>query len=124
MPLGARVIALIALLWNLFGLALLVLRLGATPAAAAPAVPLWFDLVSGLAVITGTGGALALLLARRQAVPMLLLAFVAVAVSVVAGLALQPALFPGGPAMPVLLVVVVGAFSGFARSAARRGWLR
>ncbi|MEN4905004.1 hypothetical protein [Luteimonas sp. TWI1416] len=127
MPLGGRVVALIALLWYLFGLLLLMLRLATLPAqaeTAATAIPFWFDLVSGLAVVAGTSGSVALLLARRWAVPMLLAAFVAVAALVGAGLALQPALFPPGPWMPLLLVLVVGSIWLFARAAARRGWLR
>ena len=137
MPLGARVIAMTALLWNLFGLLVFVLQVSMTPeqlAALPPeqqqinaAMPSWVYGAFGVAVVAGTAGSLALLLARRRAVPMLLLALVAILVQMTAAYALTPVwALTGmrGLAFPVLLILVVAAIWLFARAAQGRGWLR
>ncbi|WP_394003614.1 hypothetical protein ACF3M1_02480 [Luteimonas sp. WGS1318] len=137
MPLGARVIALTALLWNLFGLLVFVLRVAATPEQAAvlppeqqaleAALPAWINGVFGLAVIAGTAGSIALLLARRWAPPMLLVSLIAVAVQTLASYALAPvwaASGAAGLAMSGVLLLMVFAIWAFSRTAARRGWLR
>ena len=137
MPLGGRVVALTALLWNLFGLLVFVLQLAMTPAqrAALPleqqqidsAMPLWVLLLFAVATIAGTAGSIALLLARRWAVPMLQLSLIAIVVQMLASYALTPVWSLTGAAgllLPALLILMVAAIWLFARSAARRGWLR
>ena len=135
MPLGARVVALTALLWNLFGLLILVLRvLAPEQAAAAPeqaaleaALPAWLDAVFGVAVIAGMAGSVGLLLARRWAPTLLLVSFVAVAVQIAAGYLFAPlwaSTGAAGAATSGLLLLMVGAIWSFARAAGRRGWLR
>ncbi|VXC04662.1 conserved membrane hypothetical protein [Luteimonas sp. 9C] len=137
MPLGARVVALTALLWNLFGLLIFVLQVSMTPeqVAALPraqqqinaAMPLWIYAVFGVATIAGTAGSVALLSARRWAEPMLRVSLVAVVVQMAASYALTPVWsLTGlrGLGLPLLLVLVVAAVWLFARGAARRGWLR
>ena len=100
MPLGARVIALTALLWNLFGLLVFVLRVAVTPEQAAllppeqqmldAALPTWVNGVFGLAVIAGIAGSIALLIARRWAPPMLRVSLLAAVVQTLASYALAP----------------------------------
>ncbi|WP_101927442.1 MULTISPECIES: hypothetical protein [Luteimonas] len=137
MPLGARVVALIALLWNLFGVLMFVLQMSVTPEQAAllppaqqqinAAMPEWVLGVFGVAVVAGTAGAFGLLIARRWAVPLLLLSLVAVVVQLTASYLLTPVWAltgASGALLPVLLVGVVGAVWLFARAAAGRGWLR
>lgn len=129
MPLGARVIALTALLWNLFGLLVFVLRVAATPEQQAldAALPAWINGVFGLAVITGSAGSIALLLARRWAPPMLLVSLLAALVQTLASYALAPvwaASGVGGVVMSAALLLMLFAIWAFARTAARRGWLR
>ena len=137
MPLGARVVALTALLWNLFGLLVFVLQLAMTPEqrSALPieqqqinaAMPAWVLLVFGVATIAGTAGSIALLFARRWAVPMLRLSLIAIAVRMLASYALTPVWSLTGARglmLPLLLILVVAAMWLFARSAAQRGWLR
>ncbi len=129
MPLGARVVALTALLWNLFGLLIFVMRLAAPEQAAGSgaALPGWLDAVFGLSVIAGTAGSVGLLLARRWAPALLLVSFVAVAVQLVAGYVFAPlwaSTGAAGAAVSGLLLLMVGAIWSFSRAAARRGWLR
>ncbi|NYZ61788.1 hypothetical protein [Luteimonas deserti] len=137
MPLGGRVVALTALLWNLFGLLVFVLQLAMTPEqrAALPveqqqidmALPAWVLLLFGVATIAGTAGSIALLFARRWAVPMLQASLLAIVAQMLASYALTPvwSLTGGrGLVLPVLLILVVAALWLFARGAAQRGWLR
>lgn len=137
MPLGARVVALTALLWNLFGLLVFALQVSMTSEqrAALPldqqqinaAMPLWIYGVFGVATMAGSAGSVALLFARRWAEPMLLLSFVAIVVQMAASYALTPVWSltgVSGLGFPLLLILVVAAVWLFARGAARRGWLR
>lgn len=137
MPLGARVVALTALLWNLFGLLVFALQVSMTPEqrAALPldqqqinaAMPLWVYGLFGLATLAGSAGSVALLFARRWAEPMLRVSFVAIVVQMIASYALTPVWSLTGMrglGLPLLLVLLVGAVWLFARGAARRGWLR
>lgn len=137
MPLGGRVVALTALLWNLFGLLVFVLQLSMTPEqrAALPveqqqinaAMPAWVLLLFGVATIAGTAGSIALLFARRWAVPMLQLSLIAIVAQMLASYAFTPVWSLTGIAglmLPALLVLVVAAMWLFARSAGQRGWLR
>ena len=137
MPLGARVIALTALLWNLFGLLVFVLRVAVTPEQAAllppeqqmldAALPTWVNGVFGLAVIAGTAGSIALLIARRWAPPMLLVSLLAAVVQTLASDALAPVWAVSGMAglvMSAVLLLMIFAIWAFSRTAARRGWLR
>lgn len=137
MPLGGRVVALTALLWNLFGLLVFVLQVSMTPeqrAALPPdqqqinaAMPVWIHGVFGIATIAGTAGSIALLLARRWAAPMLLVSLVAIVLQMTAAYLLTPVWsLTGlrGLLLPVLLILVVASIWLFARGAQRRGWLR
>lgn len=137
MPLGGRVVALTALLWNLFGLLVFVLQVSMTSEQLATmppdqqqinaAMPMWVYGVFGLATIAGTTGAIGLLFARRWAVPALLVSFVAIVVQMSAAYLLTPVwALTGlrGAAFPLLLILVVASIWMFARGAQRRGWLR
>lgn len=137
MPLGARVVALTALLWNLFGLLVFVMQVTMSPeqrAALPPdqqqinaAMPLWVYGAFGLATIAGSAGSVGLLFARRWAVPILLVSFVAIVVQMSAAYLLTPVwALTGmrGLAFPLLLILVVASIWMFARVAGRRGWLR
>lgn len=136
MPLGGRVVALTALLWNLFGLLVFVLQISMTPEqrAALPldqqqinaAMPVWVYALFGVATLAGSAGSVALLFARRWAEPMLRVSVVAIVLQMLASYALTPVwALTGirGLGMPVLLILVVAAMWLFARGATRRGWL-
>lgn len=130
------IIAVLALLWNLLGLAMFVMQVTMTPEtlAAMPdaqravveATPPWLDAVFGVAVASGVLGAVGLLLRRRWAVAMFALSLAAVLLQVLGGYLVTPAWSTSGPAgltLPALLIAIAIALLGYARTAARRGWL-
>ena len=131
------VVGALALLWNLFGLAMFYLSVTMTPEQLAqlPAAqrevtegyPTWLWAVYGVAVIAGTLGSLLLLLRRRLALSVFWLSLVAIVVL------FAYALFPArmlelmGPAqalpMPVAVTVVAVLLVWFSRKAIARGWI-
>jgi len=132
-----RVVGVLALLWNLFGLAMFYLSVTMTPEQLAqlPAAqrevtegyPTWLWAVYGLAVVTGTLGSLLLLTRRKLALPVFWLSLVAVVVL------FAYSLFPGrmlelmGAAqalpMPVTVTVVALLLVWLSRKAIARGWM-
>lgn len=130
-------VAVSALLWNLFGLAMFYLSVTMTPEQLAQlpqaqrevteGYPAWLWGVYGVAVVTGTLGALLLLLRRKVALTVFWVSLVAVLVL------FAYALFPGrmlalmGPAqalpMPLAVIAVALLLVWFARRAGARGWL-
>lgn len=129
-------LAVLALLWNLLGLAMFVMQVTMSPEALAAlpdaqravvdATPSWLDAVFGVAVASGVLGAVGLLLRRRWAVGLFALSLAAVLVQVIAGYLVTPAWAASGAAglvLPGLLVAIAIALLGYARSAVRRGWL-
>lgn len=131
------VVAVLALLWNLFGLAMAWMQYSMTPdqlaqlpeaqRAVYAAFPGWLWVVDFVAVIAGTLGAVLLLAGRRLALPAFWVSLVAVVVM------FGYSLFPGrmiellGAAqalpMPVLVTLVAALLVWFARKAAARGWI-
>lgn len=89
-PRSFIVIATLLLLWNLVGVASFIMQYGmdltelakTDPVGARifAAMPTWLWLVYAFAVLTGTAGAVAMLLRRRSAVPLFLLSLVGVVV--------------------------------------------
>lgn len=134
-PAWFKIVAVLALLWNLVGVAAFAMDAMMTPEsiAALPDAqqqlyaerPGWVMVAYGVAVLAGALGSLTLLLGKRLALPLLVLSFVAV-------LAQMSALFTsatfrgmgtGAMAFPVLVVVIAGALAWLARTGVRRGWL-
>lgn len=132
------IVAVLALLWNLFGLAMFWMQYNMTPEQLAQlpeaqrelqaAFPMWLWAINGLAVIAGTLGSILLLMGKRLALPVFWVSLVAVVVL------FGYCLFPGrmlevlGAAqalpMPILVTVVAALLVWFARKATARGWLR
>ena len=130
-------VAILALVWNLLGLAMFVMQVTMDEARLATlpevdrqiflATPAWLNAMFGIGVIGGVLGALGLLLRRRWAVPVLLVSLLAIVVQFAANYLTTPlwslmgvrgALFP-------LCITVIGLFLWwYARRAAARGWLR
>lgn len=131
------VVAGLALLWNLFGVAMFWMQHSMTPAQLAQlpeaqrnlqeAFPDWLWVVYGVAVLAGTLGSLLLLLGKRLALPVFWVSLVAVVVQ------FGYCLFPGrmlevlGPAqalpMPILVTLIAALLVWFTRRASVRGWL-
>lgn len=131
------VVAVLALLWNLVGVAMAWMQYSMTPEQLAQlpeaqrtlhqAMPGWLWAVDFVAVLAGTLGSLLLLMGKRLASPVLWLSLVAVIVL------FGYCLFPGrmlevlGAAqalpMPVLVTVIAVLLVWFARRSIARGWL-
>lgn len=131
------VVAVLAVLWNLFGLWSFYYHFTATPEVVAtwPEVqqriaevtPRWIFVPFAIATIGGTLGSLGLLLGRRWATPVLLLSLLAIIVQFGAYYLLTPTwALTGmtGAALPLCIAVVGLLLWLLAGKAAARGWLR
>ncbi|MGH8085660.1 MAG: hypothetical protein ACREPV_10340 [Lysobacter sp.] len=131
------IVAVLALLWNLFGLAMFYMQYTMTPEQLAQlpeaqrslqqSFPAWLWALNGLAVVAGTLGSILLLMGKRLALPVFWVSLVAVVVL------FGYCLFPGGMIevlgaaqalpMPILVTVVAALLVWFARRSVARGWL-
>lgn len=131
------VVAVLAVLWNLFGLWSFYYHFTATPEVVAtwPEVqqriaevtPGWIFVPFAIATIGGTLGSLGLLLGRRWATPVLLLSLLAIIVQFGAYYLLTPTWAltgMAGAALPLCIAVVGLLLWLLAGKAAARGWLR
>ena len=136
-PTGYWWIAVLALLWNLVGLAMFAMqltmdeaRLAALPEADRQiylATPAWLFVPFAAGVIGGVLGAIGLLLRRRWAVSMFAVSLLGVVVQFAGAYALTPAwqaYGAAGLAMPALVLVVALALWVYAARCRARGWLR
>lgn len=135
-PTSYWVITILALLWNLGGVAMFCLHLSLDPAAVAAlpapqrevyeATPAWLDALFGIAVVAGLLGSVGLALKKRWAVVLFLLSLLAVLAQMVAAYAVTPAWTAYGPAglvMPVAVTAIALFLWWYARSAAAKGWI-
>ncbi len=115
-------VAAAALLWEGLGCAFYLMAV----TSGADALPGWVMAAFAIAVWGGLAGAVALLLRRRLAVTFLLVSLIAAIVQygyVFTALPVET-LGPDVVAVPIAVLVVGGLLLWFARSTARRGWLR
>lgn len=135
-PRSFWIIAVLALLWNLIGIAMFYMQIAMTPEqlAAMPAeqravydaTPSWLNAAFAVAVFGGALGALGLLLGKRWAVPMFLLSLLGLLVQMLGAYAVTPAWSAygaAGLAMPILLVAIAVFLWLYSRKAAARGWI-
>lgn len=136
-PLWLRLLALLLLAWNAFGLWVFFQQMTMSPADLArmteaqrqlfEAMPGWIWMAYGVAVGAGSVGALALLLGRRLALPLFVVSLVAVLAQC------SQVFYPGGAlqalgpkaALPLpLTIIAVAIFQVWlARRATIRDWL-
>jgi hypothetical protein len=127
----------VALIWNLFGMAVYYLTVSATPEqlaaqytpeqiAVIEGTPVWATAAFGLAVTTGVLASLSLLLRKAWATPLFVVSLVAVLVQNVNTFVLNDAIAVFGMA-PVYIqaaIIVVGVFLiAYSGSARKKGWL-
>lgn len=131
------IVAVLALLWNLFGVLMFWQNLAMTPEQVAVlpdaqrqvtlARPDWTFVPFGIGTVAGVLGALGLLLRRRWAVPLLLLSLLGTALLFGAIYAVTPVwslMGARGAVFPVVLVLIGLFLWLYARRSAARGWLR
>ena len=136
-PLSFWFIAVLALVWNLFGVWSFQHHLTATPELVATwaeaqqriwdAMPRWLFVPFAIATLGGAIGSIGLLLRRRWAVPVLLVSLLAIVLQFGSIYIITPTwALTGvrGAVFPVVLALVGLFLWLFARRAAGRGWLR
>lgn len=136
-PAWFRIVAILALLWNLLGVAAFVMdaSMSADTIAAMPEAqqqlyavrPAWVLAAYAIAVFAGALGSLMLVMRRKLAPPLLVLSLLAVLVQMAYVFFLSDTLAVMGDAamaMPLLIIAIAVALVWLARTAAARGWLR
>lgn len=131
-----RAVAILALLWELFGVAMYLMHVGVLPNDASQmsaaerslmeSPPTWVTALFATGVFAGAIGAVGLVLGRRWARPLLILSLIAVVLQFGGWLLFTDAMAIIGPTvfvMPLVIVVVAIALVWLANMAARRGWL-
>ena len=125
-PVWLRVVAALALIWNLMGvyaylLSVGVLR-GGDAAMSAASMPVWVTGAFAVGVFGGTLGSIGLLLLKRWAKPMLLASLLGVIVNDVWAFFLRvgPA---ESPIMPLAVNLIVLLLVALAYNADKKGWL-
>jgi hypothetical protein len=131
-----RIVAIVGLLWNAFGVVSYLMHvtiseasLAAMPAAERElfeAFPAWVTGAFAIAVFAGLAGALGLVLRKRWSVPLLGLSLLAIILQMGYTLFVSDMLAVMGASaaiLPVVIVVVGAAMFWLARTASTRGWL-
>lgn len=135
-PLGFWIVSVLALLWNLLGMAIFFMQINmpAETLAAMPAeqralyesTPVWVDGAFAVAVFGGALGSAMLLMRKRLALPLLALSLLGVLVQMGYTYLMTPAFRvygASGAILPALLVLIALFLVGFARRSLARGWI-
>ncbi len=126
-----------ALIWNLLGLLIYYMQVTATPDSLAAvyndaeiafitATPAWATSAYAIAVVTGVGGGLFLLLRKSWAVPMFMISLVGIIVQNGYAFLLAGGLEVWGMqalVLPTIVAVIAVALIWYSRGAKSRGWL-
>ena len=137
-PGNFRVISILAIVWMALGCLSYIMHVTLSPEAIAAlpkgqaelirTTPSWYYALFGIATWGGLAGAIALLLKRRFAVPLLLISWVAAALQFAYNFLVQDGwrLLGGfsGAIMPFAIVGLGIFFWNYARGAAAKGWIR
>ena len=129
-------IAIVALLWNLMGCAAFGMEVFAQEEMLegmtaeqqewARNVPGWIYIVYALAVFTGVGGSIGLLMRRGWSALLLAISLVAVLVQMSYTMIVSGGLEvmgPSGAIMPAVVIIIAGILAWFSYAAKGKGWL-
>ncbi len=129
-------IGLIALIWNLIGVAMFWMQISIGPEQLAAmrdaerlvyqATPMWLNVAFAIGVFGGVLGAIGLLAKKRWAVTMFFVSLIALLVQMIGGYLTTPAWAAFGAAglvMPIIVIVIALALWRYSQRAAERGWL-
>lgn len=135
-PFTYWLIAVLALIWNLFGAVMLYLQVNMPPDRLAQltdaqrlvheATPVWLNVAFAVAVFGGVLGAVGLLLKKRWAVAMFLLSLLGLLAQLTGAYTATPAWAAYGAAglvLPIVLLLIALFLLSYARRARARGWL-
>ncbi|HEX8571184.1 MAG TPA: hypothetical protein VF759_00380 [Allosphingosinicella sp.] len=129
------IVGALALLWELFGVAMYLMHVGVIPDSGEmseaerslmESSPTWVTGLFAIGVFAGALGVLGLLLRKRWARPLLLLSLLAVVLQFGGWLLVTDAIAVIGPsvfAMPAVIVLVAILLAWLAAVGVRRGWL-
>ena len=133
---GFWIISVLALLWNLMGIAtyLMTVTMSEEALAALPeaeralytSTPAWVTSAYAIAVFGGTLASVALLMRKAWAVPLFLVSLVAILLQMghaLFGTALIEVQGAAAAVLPLLILVIAAYLAWFSRSAHRRGWI-
>jgi len=133
-PSWFRIVALIAILWNAFGVVMYLSSVGLfgdplaglteAEKAIASSIPAWITAAFAIGTFAGLAGSVGLLLGRRWAWPMLLVSLVALLVLEGWIVFVSGAVELHGIAVPVTVTVGALLLAWLAYHARQRGWLR
>jgi hypothetical protein len=131
------VIAAVALLWNLMGLAAFAVELFAQESAMqsmteaqkvwARSIPGWIYFIYGVAVITGVAGSIGLFLRKSWTTLLFGICLVAVIIQMIYTMIIAGGLRVvggSGAITPALVIIIAAALLWFSRYARSRGWIR
>ena len=129
------IVAVLGLLWELFGVWMYLMTVGVVPNAQEmseaerslmESSPTWVTALFAIGVFAGALGALGLVLRRRWARPLLILSLIAVILQFGGWLLMTDAIEIMGPpvfVMPAVIVVVAILLAWVASTGVKRGWL-
>lgn len=129
------IVALLGLLWELFGVAMYLMHVGVLPnsqemseaeRSLMESSPVWVTGLFAIGVFGGALGTLGLLLRKRWARPLLILSLIAVILQFGGWLLATDAIAVMGPSvfvMPAVIVAVAILLAWLATVAVKRGWL-
>lgn len=129
------IVVVLALLWELFGVAMYLMHVGVLPnsqemseaeRSLMESSPMWVTGLFAIGVFAGALGVLGLLLRKRWARPLLILSLVAVVLQFGGWLLATDAIAVIGPSvfvMPAVIVLVAILLAWLASTGVRRGWL-
>jgi hypothetical protein len=130
------IISVIALIWNLMGVMSYIMHVTMTQETlqALPVeeqalytnIPTWATAAFAIAVWGSTLGCILLLLRKKFATPVFIVAFIAIVVQMVHQLFINKTIEvygPGGMIMPVMIILIGIYLIWYSRSATAKGWL-
>ncbi len=133
---GFWLVGILALVWNLIGVAMFWMQVNMGAEALAQmteqqrqvyeATPAWLNVAFAIAVFGGVLGALGMLMGKRWAVTMFFVSLLALLVQMIGAYLATPAWAAYGAAglvMPVVLIVIALLFWRYAQKCVMRGWL-
>jgi hypothetical protein len=135
MPAWFRILAVLGLLWELFGVAMYLMHVGVLPNSAEMSAaerslmessPVWVTALFAIGVFGGALGALGLVLGRRWARPLLIVSLIAVILQFGGWLLMTDAIEVVGNSvfvMPAIIVLIAILLAWMANTGVRRGWL-
>lgn len=135
-PRSFYIIAVLALLWNLTGVAAYLMQMTMSPEALAALpeaqrafytnMPAWVVSAFAVAVFAGLGASVMLVIRNGQAVPLFFVSLLAAIVQNVYGFVIADGLAvfgASGLVLPALVIVLGIVFLLYANSCRKRGWL-